>query len=451
MCGAVGSYQITTQQGGQVIYCKSCRRNFDAEVRQGQFMGRNSNEPVSDDDIEGKKNEVVTVERQTVANESGSLTGFLEGVHKDNTPPVANDQHKATPFLEWYNSQQISTLPWHYQMLIWLFAGYLWIPIWYFASATPSGSIKQRWSSLSFGMKSVAVALLLFFLLVLFKGPKTNDPTGKIAYAAGNKAEALAGDQDDLVKASELESNRKPNEVAVNQDDLVKAPELESNTKPSVSTKAGSPQASTASLQIGNPQKLGTLEELGKAAYDNLDFANVDKATDIQAVPLSEDFAQSGVFAFRTFTPHNLKASMSRQQWEELTTLGFKESTAVDEINESFDIRISKGEPRCMIEWHDGRVVLCHPIIRIGAVVGERWDWTNEDISRKPMLSKYSYRRCVEHNGVVCVMIESELHIGERYVSKHVRWYAEGIGLVKESYNFMSGLMEHTKHRVILR
>jgi hypothetical protein len=29
------------QQGGQVISCNNCRKNFTAEVKQGQFIGRN--------------------------------------------------------------------------------------------------------------------------------------------------------------------------------------------------------------------------------------------------------------------------------------------------------------------------------------------------------------------------------------------------------------------------
>lgn len=40
-CGAVGTYSITMQQGGQVICCKSCRKNFTAQVAHGQFTGRN--------------------------------------------------------------------------------------------------------------------------------------------------------------------------------------------------------------------------------------------------------------------------------------------------------------------------------------------------------------------------------------------------------------------------
>jgi transcription elongation factor Elf1 len=40
-CGAVGTYKITMQNGGQVISCNSCRKNFTAEVKQGVFTGRN--------------------------------------------------------------------------------------------------------------------------------------------------------------------------------------------------------------------------------------------------------------------------------------------------------------------------------------------------------------------------------------------------------------------------
>lgn len=40
-CGAVGTYPITMSQGGQVITCKNCRKNFTAQVDHGQFTGRN--------------------------------------------------------------------------------------------------------------------------------------------------------------------------------------------------------------------------------------------------------------------------------------------------------------------------------------------------------------------------------------------------------------------------
>ena len=40
-CGAVGTYPITMSQGGQVISCKSCHKNFTAQVDHGQFTGKN--------------------------------------------------------------------------------------------------------------------------------------------------------------------------------------------------------------------------------------------------------------------------------------------------------------------------------------------------------------------------------------------------------------------------
>jgi len=40
-CGAVGTYTITTSQGGQVISCNACRKNFTAQVDHGQFTGKN--------------------------------------------------------------------------------------------------------------------------------------------------------------------------------------------------------------------------------------------------------------------------------------------------------------------------------------------------------------------------------------------------------------------------
>lgn len=40
-CGAVGTYPIRMQQGGQVITCNPCRKNFTAQVDHGQFTGSN--------------------------------------------------------------------------------------------------------------------------------------------------------------------------------------------------------------------------------------------------------------------------------------------------------------------------------------------------------------------------------------------------------------------------
>ncbi len=39
-CGSIGTYEIRMQNGGQVITCQNCRKNFTAEVHNGQFTGR---------------------------------------------------------------------------------------------------------------------------------------------------------------------------------------------------------------------------------------------------------------------------------------------------------------------------------------------------------------------------------------------------------------------------
>jgi transcription elongation factor Elf1 len=40
-CGAVSTYPIMMHDGGQVITCKRCHKNFTAEVRGGEFTGNN--------------------------------------------------------------------------------------------------------------------------------------------------------------------------------------------------------------------------------------------------------------------------------------------------------------------------------------------------------------------------------------------------------------------------
>ncbi|TWU49260.1 hypothetical protein Poly59_38740 [Rubripirellula reticaptiva] len=40
-CGAVSTYTITMQNGGRLISCSSCRKNFTSEVKQALFTGKN--------------------------------------------------------------------------------------------------------------------------------------------------------------------------------------------------------------------------------------------------------------------------------------------------------------------------------------------------------------------------------------------------------------------------
>lgn len=219
-------------------------------------------------------------------------------------------------------------------------------------------------------------------------------------------------------------------------------------------TRNDTPSTPSSPAQT-RPVELGTLEEMGEEAFHDLPFANVDRSPDIDAVPLSEAFAQAGTFRFRNITPDIAKATMTRQEWEEMTVLGYKERTVVREGDETFDIRISDGEPKNMIQWEGTPpgLVSAYPIIRIDARPGDRWEWTNHDVAGNKVISRYHYRRCVPSNGVPCVMIETGLFSeGGRQTLKTVEWYAEGIGLVKQSeyQPFSSGMaLVNTKHRII--
>ena len=40
-CGRSNTANITLNNGGQVITCGGCHKNFTAEVKQGSFTGKN--------------------------------------------------------------------------------------------------------------------------------------------------------------------------------------------------------------------------------------------------------------------------------------------------------------------------------------------------------------------------------------------------------------------------
>jgi len=83
--------------------------------------------------------------------------------HPDTKCSPGDDPPTATPFGEWYKERWLSKLRWYFQIPMWLVYGFVWIPIWYVATATPSGGFKRRWVSLSFTGKAVACLPLLLF------------------------------------------------------------------------------------------------------------------------------------------------------------------------------------------------------------------------------------------------------------------------------------------------
>lgn len=103
---------------------------------------------------------------------------FKQETAKENaTNHLPNEQIPATPFVEWYRDRSLSSLRWFYQSLIWLIFGYVWIPIWYFFTATPTVNIRQRWASLSFLDKAIS-CLPLLLVLVLFNNSKNSQVIG---------------------------------------------------------------------------------------------------------------------------------------------------------------------------------------------------------------------------------------------------------------------------------
>lgn len=98
---------------------------------------------------------------------AGSISGlFKQEAATTTSPQIELVQSKAIPFADWYRERWMSSLRWFYQAPIWIVYGFVWIPLWYIATATPSGSIRQRWVSLSSTDKAVScLPLLLFFIL----------------------------------------------------------------------------------------------------------------------------------------------------------------------------------------------------------------------------------------------------------------------------------------------
>lgn len=84
-------------------------------------------------------------------------------------PQSVIDKERAEPFLGWYRNRWVYSLRWFYQLPIWLIYGFVWIPIWYVASATPSGGVKNRWDSLSLTGKGIACLPLIFVLMLILR------------------------------------------------------------------------------------------------------------------------------------------------------------------------------------------------------------------------------------------------------------------------------------------
>ena len=126
----------------------------------------------------------------TVANIEGLLVRpSSEGASKPPAPnsgasPAQSEKADSEPadvptFGEWYGRRWPSKLMWIFQIPIWLFYGFVWIPVWYVLTAVPSGNPIRRWLAVPASGKVVSLLpLLLIPLLINSRVQRSAQPTG---------------------------------------------------------------------------------------------------------------------------------------------------------------------------------------------------------------------------------------------------------------------------------
>ena len=77
----------------------------------------------------------------------------------DSSSPNNVAQFAVRPFGEWYRTSWLGRKLLVAQVIVWLLYGFMWIPYWYFSTATPPGSLRGKWASLGIGGKLAFLAL----------------------------------------------------------------------------------------------------------------------------------------------------------------------------------------------------------------------------------------------------------------------------------------------------
>jgi hypothetical protein len=195
------------------------------------------------------------------------------------------------------------------------------------------------------------------------------------------------------------------------------------------------------------PRKLGTMQDMGKAFYNGLIFADVAKGQELPNVKLTKDFCPSGQRTYRTvsFDTNTFDASLR----EQMSSLGYPPTDPVYEKAKNVQYEVTKGEPKNVYDGDDSKML---PLLRIRASPGDEWDW---DLGRQPNGDEvryvFKYVRAVRCSGHDCVLIVCEDHANSgsmRNVTMQriERWYAEGIGLVKvDEYVLLGDGLTHMK------
>ena len=95
---------------------------------------------------------------------TGSADSQSESTHPNN-----NAQRSVQPFIEWYQARWLSRKSGRFQVVVWAAFGFAWIPYWYFLTATPQGSLRDKWASLGHGRQVAYVVLTSVLCLVLLR------------------------------------------------------------------------------------------------------------------------------------------------------------------------------------------------------------------------------------------------------------------------------------------
>ena len=112
--------------------------------------------------------------------------------------PATPSTSEATPFPEWYATKWPSKLRWYFQGPLWLFYGFVWIPVWYVVTTT-AGGVKERGAALPGTGKAIAcLPLLLPFVLV--GGFSSNSPSSN--RLSSNRSDLFEGEADTEVANS---------------------------------------------------------------------------------------------------------------------------------------------------------------------------------------------------------------------------------------------------------
>jgi Skp family chaperone for outer membrane proteins len=202
-------------------------------------------------------------------------------------------------------------------------------------------------------------------------------------------------------------------------------------------------KTTTAAVDVAY-KDLGDLRSMGRSFYDNLPFANVEQGEHVTNVEITQEFCPSGVqLLYRhvkfDYLYHTNKATKSASDFEQATSLGLKETQPVHESSSSIKYSVTPGEPTFVYESDDSHL---QPLLKITATPGTKWTSMIYGVSNTHQ--QFTFAKAVKCNGYDCILIHQEVlcdtreHVGRstygQTTLQYARWYARGIGLVKEDF-----------------